>query len=117
MSTCRRAASTSRWPMGLAHPVPPNPMVPRVIVETRRPDRPSCRYSMAASLLSGASPSADPQVVEMGADDVVERLLRLETEGPRPVGAEHRGPALHHRGDRRVLAPLDEVARARAGHA
>ena len=24
--------------MGLAHPVPPNPMVPRVIVETRRPD-------------------------------------------------------------------------------
>src|SRR3954454_3212058 len=43
---CRRAPSTSIWPTGDAHPVPPNPIVPRVSVETRRPLRPSCRYSI-----------------------------------------------------------------------
>src|SRR5215210_4597930 len=50
MSICCRAALTSRWPTGLAHPVPPNPIVPRVMVEIIRPDRPSCRYSMTALL-------------------------------------------------------------------
>ena len=30
MSICCRAAFTSRWPTGLAHPVPPKPVVPRV---------------------------------------------------------------------------------------
>src|SRR4051795_290097 len=41
-----RAPSTSIRPTGLAQPVPPNPIVPSVIVEIRRPDRPSCLYSM-----------------------------------------------------------------------
>src|SRR4051812_18580141 len=44
-----RAPSTSIWPTGDAHPVPPKPIVPRVIVETRRPLRPSCRYSIRSS--------------------------------------------------------------------
>src|SRR3954452_13130196 len=46
---CLRAPSTSIWPTGDAHPVPPKPIVPRVIVETRRPLRPSCRYSIRYS--------------------------------------------------------------------
>src|SRR5665647_2005740 len=43
---CLRAPSTSILPTGLAHPVPPKPIVPSVIVETRRPDLPNCRYSI-----------------------------------------------------------------------
>ena len=43
---CRRAPSTSIFPTALAHPVPPKPIVPSVIVETRRPDLPNCRYSI-----------------------------------------------------------------------
>src|SRR5918998_5926632 len=50
MSICCRAALTSRLPTGLAQPVPPNPIVPRVTVDTFRPDRPSCLYSMPVLL-------------------------------------------------------------------
>src|SRR3954454_21772913 len=46
---CLRAPSTSIWPTGDAHPVPPKPIVPRGIVETRKPLRPSFRYSIGYS--------------------------------------------------------------------
>src|SRR4051812_18238382 len=40
-------------PTGVAQPVPPNPMVPRVNADTLRPVRPSCRYCMSSSPLCG----------------------------------------------------------------
>src|SRR5580692_7495582 len=46
MSTCRRACATSVVPTFSKTPRPPNVIVPIVSTETRRPDRPSARYSM-----------------------------------------------------------------------
>src|SRR5580693_3818295 len=46
MSTWRSASSTSVEPTSANSPVPPNVIVPMVSTDTRRPDRPSARYSM-----------------------------------------------------------------------
>src|SRR3954452_2948502 len=96
-SICRRAAATSRLPTGVAHPVPPKPMVPRVIVETRSPDRPSCRYSMTARVGTRASEHAGfgsgrqrtPAGVEAGAllDAAALRRALKDSREPPPAGA------------------------------
>jgi hypothetical protein len=52
IAICSRAPPTSIWPTGVAQPVPPQPIVPSVIVETRRPEEPSCRYCMIATFSS-----------------------------------------------------------------
>src|SRR5580704_7937429 len=46
MSTWRSASPTSVEPTSANAPVPPNVIVPMVSTDTRRPDRPSARYSM-----------------------------------------------------------------------
>src|SRR6202047_4670299 len=47
MSNWRSASSTSVKPTSANAPVPPNVIVPMVSTDTRRPDRPSARYSMS----------------------------------------------------------------------
>ena len=53
---CRRAPSRSVAPTLLKLPRPPNVIVPIVSFEMRRPDRPSCRYSIRALLVARSRP-------------------------------------------------------------
>src|SRR5712675_100455 len=48
MSSWRRAPVTSVPPTALNPPRPPKVIVPSVSADTRRPLRPSCRYSMSS---------------------------------------------------------------------
>src|SRR5215210_2081290 len=50
MSTCLLASATPVVPTLLKSPRPPKVIVPRVRVETNRPECPSLRYSMGSSL-------------------------------------------------------------------
>src|SRR5690348_2236310 len=115
-SICRRAPSTSIRPTGLAQPVPPKPIVPRVTVETRSPDRPSCLYSMPRPY-GRAIPPADADgapAPQSSAEQVVthDRVAALRADADR--GDPRAGEVLEreHVGLRRLREVLE---RARAG--
>src|SRR5262245_27066193 len=59
MSTWRRAASTSVLPTLAKFPRPPKVIVPSDSADTRRPDRPSWRYSMLPPVRRARAPAGD----------------------------------------------------------
>src|SRR3954447_4522367 len=96
MSTWRVATSTSVAPTLAKLPRPPKVIVPRVSGDTRRPECPSWRYSMARSLRQGGAGAVhvvgrdhELGVAErrVGEVDVDIGLRELERELPERPGA------------------------------